>query len=93
MWQGFIVHFPLQVRVFNNYNLSSHWSADQSVALEDEDCLAPSSPPEEEEESRVLLYYQGGDSEATKVLEFGCGSSLPLSSEVIEDRLQGINDR
>lgn len=77
--------------MFNNYNLSSHWSADQLVAL-DEDCEAASLVPSEDE-SRVLLYYQVEGSEATQVLEFGCGSTLPLSSEVIEDRLQGINDR
>ena len=79
--------------MFNNYNLSSHWSADQLVSL-DEDCDGSLvTPPPTEDEPRVMVYYQEEGSEASKVLEFGCGSSLSLSSEVIEEKLQDIDDR
>lgn len=81
--------------MFNNYNLSSHWSAVQVVAL-DEDCNS-SLETAEGDGTRVSVYYKSEGSESSsKVLEFGCGSVLPsnfITSESLDTRLQAISEK
>lgn len=82
--------------MFNNYNLSSHWSEVQVVAL-DEECDSSLFESTGGDETRVSVYYKGEGSESSsKVLEFGCGSVLPsnfITTESLDTRLQAISEK
>ena len=80
--------------MFNNYNLSSHWSQLQVVALDDE-CDSSSFESETGGKARVSVYYEREGSGSSKVLEFGCADTPSpfASSGNVETRLQSISNR
>lgn len=81
-----------QVRLFNNYNLSSNWSPVEVLALDEWcDTSATDAVPEG---PRVSVYYEDDDGEREQVLEFGCeASSFYSGPNSLATRLQQINVR
>ena len=90
---NFYVRFSLtQIRLFNNYNLSSNWSPVEVLPL-DEWCDVTMADTTSQG-PRVSVYYESDDREREQVLEFGCeASSFYSGSDSLATRLQQINIR
>lgn len=88
------IYLALQVRVFNNYNLSSHWSQVQVLSLDDK--CGSVNVNTATQGSLVSVYYENKGIEKSKVLEFGCDPRSSLYSVNLNSfaiRIQDINDR
>ena len=73
--------------MFNNYNLSSHWSEAEVLPL-DEECLVPSV---DSEGGVVSVFYESLGREKEQVLQFGCQTFANPDSLTV--RLQQISER
>ena len=86
-----IVYSPwvliIQVRAFNEHNISGNWSQPLLVPL-DEECSVASI-----NDSFISIFYGQTGREKIKILEIACGSHTPSDSGSIEGKIQSIDKK